>query len=218
MKKKKQLIENLDKYNFIESVTQLRQNAELSTKALKKYYKRKSELKKKLKEEVLNLEFCERLKTSELISDLRYFKRGFFGKLSDKLKGKALVQCIVHMDNGNDVVRFFPIYRNNVVDINRTLYMFSPDSFRFINGIPTLYFYQGLPFSILLKVKENIPTLDAKAFTSIQKSKFISDALEGDTGLENKLIIVCLIFSILSVIAVIVSIVMMADGFKKLGI
>lgn len=173
---------------------------------------KKAELLKKVSE----LEFISKLKTADLLSDLRYFKPGFFGRIKIRMSGKSFVRCIIHMDNSNDVVRFFPIYRNNVVDINNEYYMFSPDSFRFINGIPTLYFYQGVPYSILHKPRELVPTFDAKAFSSIQRSKFITDALEGETPkLSGVVVWIVLIISVLNLIGLFIFAIMILDKLPK---
>lgn len=186
-------------------------------------YKSDMEAKNKAKIEqyklLSKLRFSTKVNINDLISDTRYFRKGIFSRIKDKLTGKSLVQCVIHMDSGNDLVRIFPIYRNNIVDINNTLYMFSPDSFRHINGVPTLYFYQGIPFAILHKPKEMIPTIDAKAFTSIQKSKFVSDALEGDDKeLGSVLLWIMIVITFLTMIGLIVFMVMTMEKFKLLGV
>lgn len=199
-----------------ENIKQLKSSLNVIA-ATKQQNKLKASLEKAaLVDKISKLQFTERITTSDLLSDLRFFRPSFFARIKLKFSSKSLIRCIIHMDNCNDVVRFFPIYRNNVVDINNEYYMFSPDSFRYINGVPTLYFYQGVPMSILHKPRERVPTFDAKAFTSIQKSKFITDALEGEESkISGGLIIAILVITIINLLGLFIVGILILDKLRK---
>lgn len=140
------------------------------------YYKNLSALKETTK---INLQ--------ELISDLRFYKPNFWNRMRAKFFGSKLVMCEIHYPDNVDVIRYFPMIKPFLLDINNKKYLFSPKAFRFINNIPKLEFYANVPFAVVHDVNKNYtpPSLDADAFTSVQDSKFIQDA--ATVGEDNNL-------------------------------
>lgn len=144
---------------------------------LEKEEKKRKELdyQKRLSE----LKYTTKINLKEMISDLRYFKPGFWNRMYQKIFPTELCMCIIHYPENRDLIRYFPMVKAFVLDINKTWYLFSPKSFRYINGMAKLEFYANIPYAIIHNVSDfHKPVeMDAEAFTSVQQSKFIQDAV-----------------------------------------
>lgn len=178
--------------------------------------KEKKEKKKQEKQETRNadikyktriseLKETTKIHLNELVSDLRLFRPKFWNRVKAKIFGSSICLCVIHYTGNADVIRYYPMPKPFVVDINKTLYLFSPKAFRYINGIPKLEFYANIPFAIVHNIGDTYipPSLDAEAFTSVQNSKHIQDACKIDKDESpNIWFIIILVLVIICIMAV----------------
>lgn len=124
------------------------------------------------------LKISEKINLTEMISDLRYFRPGFFNRLKARVSAGNTCLCLIHYPGTNDIVRYFSMPKPFILDINGVWYMFSPRAFRYINGMAKLEFYANVPFAIVHDVTDKYkpPSLDGDAFKSVMQSKHIQDA------------------------------------------
>lgn len=148
-----------------------------------KIFKNKKKTAKEIDVEtkILKAQKINKINLNLLVSDTRYlFKKStLFQRIKGIFSKDELIQCVVHMPNKIDVVRLFPIIRKNVIDIGGTYYIYSPESVRNINGIPTLYFFYKSPYALLHTPEEQLVSFDADSFTQVQRSKFVEDVVRG---------------------------------------
>jgi hypothetical protein len=182
--------------------------------------KRKREANIKYKTSIANLKVTTKVNLNELVSDLRYFKPKFWNRMKAKIFPLELVMCVIHYPQNIDVIRYYPMVKPFVININKNLYLFSPKSFRSINGMQKLEFYANVPFAILHDVagKYHPPTLDSEAFSSVQQSKFIQDAASiSEEPSMSGVMIAVIVVSALSFVIGIINLVYLLQISKVLG-
>lgn len=164
-----------------------------------------------------DLKVTNKIKVEKFLSDNRYVSENFSDKIKNKVNKMAFVYCCIHFPNGNDVVKRFPMIRKNVLDVAGTYCMFSAKSFRYINGKRILYFYYDTPFAILHDVKEKTSSLDGTSFTSVQKSKFVEDMVQGAKEKPSSAVVILIIGFALSVFIGLGNLIMVIIIMNKLG-
>lgn len=168
--------------------------------------RRKIEYLKMLKE----LRYTTKILNSELISDTSFIKKSFWNKIKGILIRKHKCLVVIHYPDNIDVIREFCFVKPFMLDINGKYYLFSPKSFRYINQKAKLEFYYGIPYAVLHNVtqaKDSIycpPSIDTDAFTSVQNSKFIQDAVKGDEDKMSGIIMILLILMVLVIVGMII--------------
>lgn len=160
------------------------------------YHKKLSELKT-----------SEKVNLNSLISDMRLFKTSRWERIKfyfiSLFSGKQFCWVLLYRNGNENLLRPFPMPRPFVVDINNEWYLFSPEAFRYVNKTPILEFYEGVPFAILHKVNKSYtpPSVDAKAFTTVQQSKFVQDAAKTDEEQNiNVWLIACIVLTVIAII------------------
>lgn len=174
------------------------------------YHKNISELKE-----------TEKINLNELVSDMRLFKESRWAKISHVFSSQNYCWILLYRGGNNNLIRKFPMPRPFVVDISGKWHLFSPKAFRYVNKEAMLEFYEGNPFAILHIVnnKFGVPSLDTDAFDSVQKSKFIQDAVTVDDDKDiNWVMIVVIIISVIAVIVGFVNISMIMKIMKAMNI
>lgn len=157
------------------------------------------------KKEYLGLKYSENLDIANFLSDQRFNKKLLNLKWYSFIKKYRLhsgdwVLIIMHRPHNSDIAKLFPI-KSHVVDINKEKYLFNPNHFRYINGLPVLYFYYGNPFAKLVNVTNGYiePTISSEAFDSVLTSKYVQDAIAGESGqIKNMAIMIALVVLILA--------------------
>lgn len=196
-----------------------RKKAELKAKKEreKEEFKRKElEYHKKLSE----LKYTTKINLKEMISDLRHFKPSFWNRVKQKFHQNDMCMAIIHYPENRDLVRYYPMVKPFVLEIGKEWYLFSPKAFRYINGMAKLEFYANIPFAILHNVTEQHKpvSLDAEAFTSVQQSKFIQDAVsveDDKIGLKDIILYIALGLLFIGNVAIIVLLVQMGKHLPK---
>lgn len=168
--------------------------------------------------EMSKLEITTKIKLSEMQSDLRYFKPNFLNRMKNRFFPQIFCLCLIHFPDNIDVIKYFPMPKPFVVDINSKLYLFSPKAFRFINNTAKLEFYANFPFAVLHNVTDKYtpPSVDADAFSSVMNSKHVQDAttVKDDKDI-NGVMMAVLIFSIINAL-IVVFVIFKLNAIQKL--
>ena len=150
---------------------------------------------KQLHVELSELKEASKVNLNEMLSDLRYFKPSFFNRIWGRLNSVKMCMAVIHFPQSLDIVRYYKMPKPFVLDIKGKKYLFTPKAFRFINGMPKLEFYANIPFAILHNVSDKYipPSVDAEAFTAVQDSKFIQDAVTTEEMQVNMVLMIIII-------------------------
>lgn len=175
-----------------------------------------------LKQKYLDIKPRENINILNFKSDDRYRKEIFDIKWYNfikkrKIKSRKYVLVIFHRQDNLDQAKLFPI-KNHIVDINNEKYLFNPEHFRYINGFPVLYFYDGNPFAKVINVNDGYqePTISSEALNTVLTSKYVMDAVKGESQ-DFKPMIFLIIIIVLMVINMIFTGIVFAgmDAIKK---
>ena len=175
--------------------------------ALKRQEKNKdTKYKLNLVKQLTKMDYTSKVHINELISDKRFINPPTRWQRIKAKFSKSIMLCAVHvfMPNNQDVVRYFPMVKSNIIDINNKYYLFTPKSFRFINNTPILYFWFNMPYAVLLNPNEDAfqPSIDTDAFTSVQRSKFIQDAVTGGEETSKLVMAILIMMGLLIILSV----------------